>query len=171
MSEPEFIDCDLAVLGSGPGGYSAAFQASDLGLNVVLIERSATHGGVCLNVGCIPTKALLHTAAVMDAAAALSAHGISFDKPQIDLAALRLGKDRVVSKLTAGLAAMANARQVRVIQGTGTLQDANTIDVSLAAGSATRVTFKSAIIAAGSEAVILPFLPQDSRIVNSTGAL
>jgi dihydrolipoamide dehydrogenase len=171
MSEPEVIDCDLAVLGSGPGGYSAAFRAADLGLKVVLIERSSSLGGVCLNVGCIPSKALLHTAAVMDAATALSAHGITFAKPQIDLAALRSGKDRVVSKLTAGIAEMAKARKVRVIQGTGTFHDANAIDVMLAIGSAATVTFKSAIIAAGSEAAILPFLPRDSRIVDSTGAL
>ena len=171
MSETNEINCDLAVLGAGPGGYSAAFRAADLGLKTVLIERSATLGGVCLNVGCIPSKALLHTASVIDAAGALSAHGVTFGKPQIDLAALRSGKDKVVSTLTSGLSRMAKARKVDVIEGSGSFTDPQSITVRLASGQSVVVKFKSAIIAAGSEAVKLPFLPDDPRIVDSTGAL
>jgi len=165
------ITCDMLVLGAGPGGYSAAFRAADLGLRTVLVERDATLGGVCLNVGCIPSKALLHTAAVIDEAAALSAHGIQFGKPKIDLAALRAHKSKVVGKLTTGLAGMAKARGVTVIRGTGTFIDPNAMEVALAVGGTSVVSFKNAIIAAGSEAVRLPFLPDDPRIVDSTGAL
>ncbi len=171
MSQVETIDCDVAVLGAGPGGYSAAFRAADLGLKTVLIERSPTLGGVCLNVGCIPSKALLHTAAIIDAAAALAAHGVTFGAPKIDLAALRASKNKVVGKLTSGLAGMAKARNVRVIEGTGAFANANAITVQLTSGGAVAVAFKSAIVAAGSEAVKLPFLPIDPRIVDSTGAL
>lgn len=165
------IACDLVVLGAGPGGYSAAFRAADLGLKTVLIERDATLGGVCLNVGCIPSKALLHTAAVVDEAASLAKHGITFGKPQIDLDALRVHKNKVVGKLTGGLAGMAKARGVTVMQGSGTFLDAHAMEVALAAGGASTVSFKHAIIAAGSEAVKLPFLTDDPRIVDSTGAL
>src|SRR5690606_25508042 len=123
------LDCDVLVLGAGPGGYSAAFRAADLGLSVVLVERYATLGGVCLNVGCIPSKALLHTASVMDEARALAAHGITFAEPRIDLAGLRKFKDGVVGKLTGGLAAMAKMRKVTVLQGEGRFAGANHLTV------------------------------------------
>ena len=171
MSDRELLQCDVAVLGAGPGGYSAAFRAADLGLTVILIDRRPTLGGVCLNVGCIPSKALLHTAAIMDAAAALAAHGVTFAKPQIDLAALRAGKDKVVGRLTSGLAGMARARKVRVVEGIGRFTDPAALNVQRTSGGSVDITFKSAIIAAGSEAIGLPFLPKDSRIVDSTGAL
>ena len=161
---------DLLVLGAGPGGYSAAFRAADLGLNVVLIERYATLGGVCLNVGCIPSKALLHTAAVLEEAQALEAHGISFAKPKIDLDKLRAFKDGVIGKLTGGLAGMAKARKVTVIQGLGEFVDANHISVKTDKGAQT-IAFGQAIIAAGSQSVKLPFMPEDERVVDSTGAL
>ena len=163
------LDCDVVVLGSGPGGYSAAFRAADLGLKTVLVERYATLGGVCLNVGCIPSKALLHTAAVMDAARGLEAHGIAFGAPKVDLAKLRAFKDQVVGKLTGGLAAMAKMRKVTVVQGNGTFAGPNLLAVE---GKAkTTVRFAKAIIAAGSQSAKLPFLPEDPRIVDSTGAL
>ncbi len=165
------ISCTLAVLGAGPGGYSAAFRAADLGLDTVLIERDPTLGGVCLNVGCIPSKALLHAASVVDEATALAKLGIVFETPRIDLAVLRAHKDKVVGKLTAGLASLAKARKVRVLQGTGAFLDSHRIEVALAAGGSQTVAFEKAIIAAGSEAVRLPFLPEDPRIVDSTGAL
>ena len=165
------VTCDLVVLGAGPGGYSAAFRAADLGLNTVLVERSPTLGGVCLNVGCIPSKALLHTAAIIDEAAALTTHGIKFGKPEIDLDALRAHKNKVVGKLTTGLAGMAKMRKVNVIKGTGQFSDANTLAVTLGDGTIQNVKFSKAIIAAGSEAVNLPFIPSDPRIVDSTGAL
>ena len=171
MAESNQISCDVAVLGAGPGGYSAAFRAADLGLKVALIDRSPTLGGVCLNVGCIPSKALLHTAAVIDEAVSLAKQGIAFGAPQIDLAALRAHKNKVVGKLTTGLAGMAKARGVTVVQGSGAFSDPHTIEAALSAGGKTTVTFKHAIIAAGSEAVVLPFLPDDPRIVDSTGAL
>jgi dihydrolipoamide dehydrogenase len=163
-------DCDVVVLGAGPGGYSAAFRAADLGLKVVLVERYATLGGVCLNVGCIPSKALLHTAAVMDAARELAAHGIEFGAPKIDLAKLRAFKDKVVGKLTGGLAAMARARKVSVLQGVGRFVDPHHLAVETGDGRQV-VKFGSAIVAAGSQAAKLPFLPEDPRIVDSTGAL
>ena len=162
--------CDVVVLGAGPGGYSAAFRAADLGLKVVLVERYAKLGGVCLNVGCIPSKALLHTAAVMDAARALSSHGIEFGAPAIDLAKLRAFKDKVVVKLTGGLAAMAKARQVTVLQGVGSFVDPHHLAVETK-DDRQLVKFASAIVAAGSQAAQLPFLPADPRIVDSTGAL
>jgi dihydrolipoamide dehydrogenase len=171
VAEGEAVDCDVAVLGAGPGGYSAAFQAADLGLKTALIERDPTLGGVCLNVGCIPSKALLHVASLISEAAAFGKHGVDFGKPKIDLAKLRTHKDAVVGKLTTGLAAMAKARKVAVVQGTGTFRDPHAIDVALANGGTATVRFRHAIIAAGSEAVSLPFLPEDSRIVDSTGAL
>ena len=164
------IECDVLVLGAGPGGYSAAFRAADLGLKTVLVERYPTLGGVCLNVGCIPSKALLHTAAVMDAARALGAHGIAFGEPKIDLGKLRAFKDKVVGKLTGGLAAMAKMRKVTVLAGIGRFSDPNHLLVEGREGQRT-VHFASAIIAAGSQAAKLPFLPEDPRIVDSTGAL
>jgi dihydrolipoamide dehydrogenase len=154
------------VLGAGPGGYSAAFRAADLGMKTVLVERYPTLGGVCLNVGCIPSKALLHTAAVVDGAKALASHGISFGEPKIDLAKLRDFKTKVVGKLTSGLAGMAKMRKVTVVQGVGTFLDKNRMEV----GGKT-IRFNYAIIAAGSQAAKLPFLPEDPRIVDSTGAL
>ena len=163
------LDCDVVVLGAGPGGYSAAFRAADLGLKTVLVERYPTLGGVCLNVGCIPSKALLHTAAVMDAARALGAHGISFGEPKVDLDKLRAFKEKVVGKLTGGLAAMAKMRKVTVLQGVGAFSGANQLAVEGKDKSAVR--FGSAIIAAGSQSAKLPFLPDDPRIVDSTGAL
>lgn len=163
--------CQMLVLGAGPGGYSAAFRAADLGLDTVLVERWDVLGGVCLNVGCIPSKALLHTAAVMDEVAALAKHGIGYGKPEIDLDALRTHKDKVVGKLTSGLAGMAKARKVRVITGTGLFLDPNHVEVTGSDGSKTVVKFEKAIIAAGSEAVKLPFIPEDPRIMDSTGAL
>ncbi len=162
---------DVLVLGAGPGGYSAAFRAADLGLKVVLIERYATLGGVCLNVGCIPSKALLHTAAVLEEAKSLSAHGISFGEPKIDLDAVRAYKDGVVSKLTGGLAGMARARKVTVVTGVGQFVDAQHVSVQDDKGQSQTIKFGSAIIAAGSQSVKLPFLPADSRVVDSTGAL
>jgi dihydrolipoamide dehydrogenase len=164
------IECDVVVLGSGPGGYSAAFRAADLGKKVVLVERYATLGGVCLNVGCIPSKALLHVAAVMDEAQHMAEHGISFGKPQVDLAKLRAWKEKVVGKLTTGLAGMSKLRKVTVLQGTGSFADPNHLVVETKEGRKL-VRFANAIIAAGSQAAKLPFLPDDPRIVDSTGAL
>ena len=165
------LECDMLVLGAGPGGYSAAFRAADLGLSVVLVERYDTLGGVCLNVGCIPSKALLHNAAVIDEARALAAHGISFGEPTIDLDKLRGYKDSVVAKLTGGLAGMAKARKVKVVTGVGEFADPHHLSVKGADGKTQTVRFKNAIIAAGSQSVKLPFLPDDERIVDSTGAL
>jgi dihydrolipoamide dehydrogenase len=162
--------CQVLVLGSGPGGYSAAFRAADLGMKTVLVERYATLGGVCLNVGCIPSKALLHVAAITDEAKAMAAHGISFGAPTIDLDKLRAWKAKVVGKLTGGLASMAKMRKVTVVQGVGAFIDANHLAVETSSGKRV-VRFDSAIIAAGSQSVKLPFLPDDPRVVDSTGAL
>jgi len=164
------IECDVAVLGSGPGGYSAAFRAADLGMKTVLVERYATLGGVCLNVGCIPSKALLHAAAVTDAARALAEHGIVFGEPKVELDKLRAFKDKVVGRLTGGLASMAKARKVTVVQGVGRFVDSHRLVIE-AQGQTKNIRFKSAIIAAGSQAAELPFLPDDPRVVDSTGAL
>ncbi len=169
-------EVDLVVLGAGPGGYSAAFRAADLGMKVVLIERFATLGGVCLNVGCIPSKALLHVAAVMDEVKHFDSYGITFAPPAIDLAKLKTHKEKVVGKLTGGLAAMAKMRKVTVVQGTAEFLDPFHIGVELGGagkeGGKQTIKFKQAIIAAGSEAVKLPFLPKDDpRVVTSTGAL
>ena len=171
-------ECDLLVLGAGPGGYSAAFRAADLGLNVILVERYPTLGGVCLNVGCIPSKALLHTAAVMDEAKTMSKHGISFGDPKIDIDQLRAYKDGVIGKLTGGLAGMAKARKVKVVRGLGHFVDANHVEVNLTAGPGQEssgqkevIRFQKVIIAAGSQPIKLPFLPDDPRVVDSTGAL
>nr|WP_250512748.1 dihydrolipoyl dehydrogenase [Caballeronia sp. INDeC2] len=164
------VECDMLVLGAGPGGYSAAFRAADLGMKTVLVERYAALGGVCLNVGCIPSKALLHTALVIDEAAELAAHGISFGEPKVDLDKLRGFKEGVVKKLTGGLAGMAKARKVQVVTGVGNFVDPNHMEVQGADGKKV-VKFKQAIIAAGSQAVKLPFFPDDPRVVDSTGAL
>jgi len=164
------IECELLVLGAGPGGYSAAFRAADLGLKTVIVERYPALGGVCLNVGCIPSKALLHSTAVMDAARALSSHGIAFGEPTVDLDKLRGFKEKVVGKLTGGLAQMAKARKVTVIQGVGEFAGPHHLAVATGEGRKV-VRFAQAIVAAGSQAAKLPFLPQDARIVDSTGAL
>lgn len=163
--------CDVLVLGAGPGGYSAAFRSADLGMNTILVERYSTLGGVCLNVGCIPSKALLHTAQVLEEAQHMGEHGIAFAKPKIDLDQLRAHKAGVVGKLTGGLAGMAKGRKVKTVQGVGSFLSANHLEVSLADGSKQVIQFNKAIIAAGSQPVHLPFIPQDPRIVNSTGAL
>ncbi|RQH07794.1 dihydrolipoyl dehydrogenase [Paraburkholderia dinghuensis] len=164
------IECDMLVLGAGPGGYSAAFRAADLGMKTVLVERYSTLGGVCLNVGCIPSKALLHTALVVEEAEALAAHGITFGKPQVDLDKLRDFKSGVVKKLTSGLAGMAKARKVEVVTGLGSFVDPHHMEV-VGEGGKKVVKFAQAIIAAGSQAVKLPFMPEDPRVVDSTGAL
>ena len=173
------IECEMVVLGAGPGGYSAAFRSADLGMKTVLIERYSTLGGVCLNVGCIPSKALLHTAAVMDEVGTLSHHGITYGAPQIDIDKLRGFKEGVVKKLTGGLAGMAKARKVEYVRGVGRFLDPNNIEVELTTGTGQEKTgekkivrFQKAIIAAGSQAVMLPFMPNDDpRVVDSTGAL
>ena len=176
------IHCEMLVLGAGPGGYSAAFRAADLGMDTVLIERYATLGGACLNVGCIPSKALLHTVTVMEEAQAMSAHGITFDKPQVNLDKLRDYKNGVVGKLTGGLSAMAKMRKVNVVRGIGAFLDAHHMEVTETTGTGSETTsvkkivrFEKAIIAAGSRVVKLPFISAetyaDPRIIDSTGAL
>ena len=172
------LECDLLVLGGGPGGYSAAFRAADLGLKVVLVERYAQLGGVCLNVGCIPSKALLHVAAVMDEVSHLSAAGIDFGAPTVNVDTLRGHKEKVIGKLTGGLAQMAKMRKVTTVRGYGAFVGANHLEVEETTGtgqdktgSKKVVAFKKAIIAAGSQAVRLPFMPDDPRVVDSTGAL
>jgi len=165
------IECKLVVLGSGPGGYTAAFRAADLGVDTVLVERYAKLGGVCLNVGCIPSKALLHAAAVIDEAEAMAAHGVTFGKPKLDLDKLRSFKDKVVGQLTGGLAGMAKQRKVRTVQGVGTFVSPNEMEIDTAEGKKL-LRFEYAIIAAGSQAVRLPAFPwDDDRIMDSTGAL
>ena len=143
------IECDMMVLGAGPGGYSAAFRSADLGMSTVLVERYSTLGGVCLNVGCIPSKALLHVAAVIDETAAMAAHGVTFGKPQIDIDKLRGYKEQVIGKMTTGLAGMAKARKVNVVQGVGQFVGPHHIEVTAADGSKKTIQFKQAIIAAG----------------------
>jgi len=164
------LECDLLILGAGPGGYSAAFRAADLGLSTLLVERYAALGGVCLNVGCIPSKALLHVAAVMEEAAHFSKLGVTFAAPTVDLDKLRAHKNAVVARLTGGLAAMAKTRKVTVLQGLGRFLDPHHLAVA-AEGGQKVVRFKNAIIAAGSRPVRLPFVPEDPRIIDSTGAL
>jgi dihydrolipoamide dehydrogenase len=164
------IECQMVVIGSGPGGYSGAFRAADLGQKTVLIERYSTLGGVCLNVGCIPSKALLHAAKVIDEAEEMGHFGVTFGKPAIDLAKLRGWKDSVVRKLTGGLAGMAKQRKVSVVTGVARFVDAHHIEVS-AEGKKQVVKFEHCIIAAGSQAVKLPFVPDDPRVIDSTGAL
>jgi dihydrolipoamide dehydrogenase len=172
------FDCEMLVLGAGPGGYSAAFRSADLGMKTVLVERYATLGGVCLNVGCIPSKALLHVAAVIDEASHFESLGVSFGKPTVDLDKLRAHKDKVVGKLTGGLTAMAKMRKVTVVRGVGRFIDPHTLEVEETSGDGQqttgkkqRISFRNCIIAAGSQAVRLPFMPQDERVVDSTGAL
>ncbi len=172
------IECDMLVIGGGPGGYSAAFRAADLGMKVVIVERYATLGGVCLNVGCIPSKALLHTVAVMEEAKAFAAHGIRFGAPEVDLDALRAYKDKVVARMTGGLGGMAKGRKVTIVRGYAKFLDPHHVVVDLTEGTGQQTTgneqvvrFSQAIIAAGSEPVQLPFLPKDERIIDSTGAL
>lgn len=165
------IHGEVVVLGSGPGGYTAAFRAADLGKKVVLIEKNPTLGGVCLNVGCIPSKALLHVAKVITEAEEMSAHGVSFAKPKIDLDELRAFKDGVVGQLTGGLDGLSKGRKVEVVKGTGKFTGPNMIEVTSDEGTNT-VSFDNCIIAAGSEPVHLPFLPHDDeRVIDSTGAL
>ena len=172
------VECDLLVLGGGPGGYSAAFRAADLGLKVVLVERYATLGGVCLNVGCIPSKALLHVASVMDEVAHFADLGVTFGEPQVNIDKLRAHKEKVIGKLTGGLAAMGKMRKVTVLRGTGHFLSPHQLQVEETTGTGQEKTgktqtvgFKNAIIAAGSQSVKLPFMPNDPRVVDSTGAL
>nr|MBA3479902.1 dihydrolipoyl dehydrogenase [Lautropia sp.] len=172
------LEFAVLVLGGGPGGYSAGFRAADLGLKTVIVERYANLGGVCLNVGCIPSKALLHAASVVDEAMSFAAHGITFGKPEIDLDRLRAWKDKVVARMTGGLAGMAKMRKVQVVRGFGRFLDPHHLEVEATTGEGQERTgskqvirFKQAIIAAGSQPVRLPFLPEDQRIVDSTGAL
>jgi dihydrolipoamide dehydrogenase len=161
----------LLVLGAGPGGYSAAFRAADLGMKVVLVERWATLGGVCLNVGCIPSKALLHAAKVIDEAREMASHGISFGAPQVDIDKLRGWKESVIRKLTGGLSGLARQRKVETVRGTGRFVSPHVVEVTGEDGATTRIGFEQVIIAAGSEPVKLPFIPEDPRIIDSTGAL
>ncbi len=178
MSAPEIVaattvtgeathKAQLVVIGAGPGGYTAAFRAADLGVDVILIERYPVLGGVCLNVGCIPSKALLHAAKVIDEAEAMAEHGVVFGKPQIDADKLRGWKNEVIGKLTGGLSAMARQRKVRVLQGTAKFEGANRVRLD----NDETIDFEKCIIAAGSQPIMLPGLPDDPRIVDSTGAL
>jgi dihydrolipoamide dehydrogenase len=168
MSE---IKTQLVVLGAGPGGYSAAFRAADLGIEAVIVDARETLGGVCLNVGCIPSKALLHVAKVIDDAKDMAAHGVVFGEPKIDLDKVRGWKDSVVSQLTKGLSGMAKMRKVKHVQGFGKFTGSNTLEVEGPDGK-TVITFEHAIIAAGSEPISLPFIPKDDpRVIDSTGAL
>jgi len=164
------LKTQVVVLGGGPGGYSAAFRAADLGLEVTLVESRNTLGGVCLNVGCIPSKALLHVAKVIDDAAEMSSHGVTFGKPEIDLDKIRSWKESVIGQLTGGLDGMAKMRKVKVVNGYGKFTGSNTIAVEGTDGTTT-ITFDNAIIAAGSQPVNLPFIPEDDRVIDSTGAL
>ena len=172
------IECEMLVLGAGPGGYSAAFRSADLGMKTVIVERYATLGGVCLNVGCIPSKALLHVAAVMEEAEHANDLGVTFAAPTVDIDKLRAHKDKVVGKLTGGLAGMAKGRKVEIVRGYGTFIDPHHIEVEVTDGAGQDKTgarkivkFQKCIIAAGSAAMHLPFIPKDPRIVDSTGAL
>jgi len=172
------LNCDVLVLGGGPGGYSAAFRAADLGLNVVIVERYAQLGGVCLNVGCIPSKALLHVAAVMDEVAHMADLGVDFGKPAVNIDKLRGHKEKVIGKLTGGLAAMAKMRKVTTVRGFGHFVGSHHVEVEETTGTGQDKTgtkkviaFKNCIIATGSQAVHLPFMPDDPRVVDSTGAL
>lgn len=165
------IKTQVVVLGAGPAGYSAAFRCADLGLETVLVERYSTLGGVCLNVGCIPSKALLHVAKVIEEAKALEAHGIVFGQPQTDIDKVRSWKDKVINQLTGGLAGMAKGRKVKVVNGIGKFTGANTLQVE-GEGGTTTITFDNAVIAAGSRPVQLPFIPhEDPRVWDSTDAL
>ncbi|WP_164093229.1 MULTISPECIES: dihydrolipoyl dehydrogenase [Stenotrophomonas maltophilia group] len=170
--KPADIECEMVVLGSGPGGYTAAFRAADVGLDTVLVERYASLGGVCLNVGCIPSKALLHAAAVIDEVAHAGDFGVEFGKPTITLDKLRQYKEKVVNQLTKGLAGMAKQRKVRNVQGVGRFLSANELEITAADGSTQLLRFQKCIIAAGSQAVKLPNFPwDDKRVMDSTDAL
>ncbi|MFT6157207.1 MAG: dihydrolipoamide dehydrogenase, partial [Neolewinella sp.] len=164
------IKTQLVVLGAGPGGYSAAFRAADLGIETVIVDARETLGGVCLNVGCIPSKALLHVAKVIQEAKQLSAHGVTFGEPTFDLDKIRSWKDSVVEQLTKGLTGMSKMRKVKHVQGYGKFTGPNTIEVEGKDGKTT-ITFDNAVIAAGSEPIRLPFVPKDERVIDSTGAL
>lgn len=165
------IKTQVVVLGAGPAGYSAAFRCADLGLETVIVERYNTLGGVCLNVGCIPSKALLHVAKVIEEAKALAEHGIVFGEPQTDIDKIRTWKDKVINQLTGGLAGMAKGRKVKVVNGLGKFTGANTLEVEGENGK-TVINFDNAIIAAGSRPIELPFIPhEDPRVWDSTGAL
>ncbi|WP_445497919.1 dihydrolipoyl dehydrogenase [Photorhabdus sp. SF281] len=165
------IKTQVVVLGAGPAGYSAAFRCADLGLETVLVERYSTLGGVCLNVGCIPSKALLHVAKVIEEAKALAAHGIVFGEPKTDIEKVRVWKEKVINQLTGGLAGMAKGRKVKVVNGVGKFTGANTLVVE-GEGGATTINFDNAIIAAGSRPIQLPFIPHDDpRVWDSTDAL
>ncbi len=169
--EKSELHAEVLVLGSGPGGYTAAFRAADLGKSVILVERHATLGGVCLNVGCIPSKALLHVAKVITEAEEVSAHGVSFGKPRIDIDAVREWKNGVVGKLTRGLSGLAKQRKVKVVRGEGKFLSSHSIEVATAEGPKT-ISFDNAIIAAGSSVARIPGFPyEDPRIIDSTGAL
>lgn len=163
-------DCDVLVLGSGPGGYTAAFRAADMGLNVTLVERHSILGGVCLNVGCIPSKALLHSAKVIEDAADMASHGVSFGEPKIDLSKLMEFKQSVVDKLTGGLKSMASKRKINVVTGTGTFKDEHTLSIE-DNDDTSEISFNNCIIAVGSEPVMLPDWPDDDRIWDSEAAL
>ena len=165
------VRADVLVLGAGPGGYTAAFRAADLGLSVVLVDREPSLGGVCLNVGCIPSKALLHAARVIAETKEMAEYGLSFGPPDVDLDKLRAWKDGVVGRLTGGLAGLAKQRKVTTIRGYGRFTSPHQVQVELAEGGTTTVDFSQAIIAAGSEPLTLPFIPDDPRIIDSTGAL
>jgi dihydrolipoamide dehydrogenase len=166
------VHAEVLVLGAGPGGYTAAFRAADLGKKVVMVDSRGPLGGVCLNVGCIPSKALLHAAKVIAETKEMTAHGLSFAAPSIDLDALRSWKQNVVQQLTGGLAGLARQRKVQTIVGTGTFTSPNLLSVAGPDGATTTVSFDAAIIAAGSEPVTLPFVPHDDpRVIDSTGAL
>jgi dihydrolipoamide dehydrogenase len=166
------VHAEVLVLGAGPGGYTAAFRAADLGRQVVLVDRWPTLGGVCLNVGCIPSKALLHAARVIAETKEMADHGLGFGAPTVDLDKLRAWKDGVVGRLTGGLAGLAKQRKVTIVRGTGRFTSMNQLDVTAGDGTTTTISFEQAIIAAGSEAVRLPFVPHDDpRVIDSTGAL
>ncbi|MDO9188300.1 MAG: FAD-dependent oxidoreductase, partial [Sulfurimicrobium sp.] len=170
MAGGQHIHADVVVLGAGPGGYTAAFRAADLGKKVVLVERHASLGGVCLNVGCIPSKALLHVAKVISEAAEVGAHGVKFGKPEVDIDQVRGWKENVVGRLTGGLSQLAKQRNVLVIRGRGQFISPHHIKVETAEGEMD-VSFDSAVIAAGSQVVNIPVFPEDPRIMDSTGAL
>ena len=171
LSADADISCEVLVLGSGPGGYTAAFRAADLGRQVVLVERYEQIGGVCLNVGCIPSKTLLHAAKIIVEAKEMDAHGISFGKPSIDLDKLREWKNGIISQLTGGLKNMAKQRNVTIVNGFGEFIDSNHLRVTDKNEKITTINFSNAVIAAGSRPVKLPFLPDDPRIIDSTGSL
>jgi dihydrolipoamide dehydrogenase len=172
MTERGDVHAEVLVFGAGPGGYTAAFRAADLGKSVVIVDRGERLGGVCLNIGCIPSKALLHAAKVIAETKEMSTHGLSFAAPEIDIDKLRDWKDGVVKRLTNGLAGLAKQRKVEVVRGTGTFTSMNQVQVTADDGSVKTVSFEQAIIAAGSEPMTLPFIPnEDPRVIDSTGAL